>query len=230
MDKHLIHVDFNATIFQKQFLYLLLCLVLHRINTMLDSIWAAKNAKPTEMTEQKFNRFSGIRNCNLYVYRHSWALNHLTTNKKQITVHLYTNKLSESGLKINHLYMILKLKSLRYRWRFNRYWKINFNPGLILLKVEEALKTYCKRWCKKEGIGLQGLNYWRIVFTHCWHWDRQFYYTSTFVQTYNKLLSEGFEKKNGELWSYQTKVLSLVDLCFNRESKRTSVLQAKLPF
>ena len=30
--------------------------------------------------------------------------------------------------------------------------------------VEEALQTYCKRWCKKEGVGVHSLNDWKNEF------------------------------------------------------------------
>ena len=30
--------------------------------------------------------------------------------------------------------------------------------------VEEALQTYCKRWCKKEGVGVHALNDWKDEF------------------------------------------------------------------
>ena len=30
--------------------------------------------------------------------------------------------------------------------------------------VEEALQTYCKRWCKKEGVGVHALNDWKNEF------------------------------------------------------------------
>ena len=43
----------------------------------------------------------------------------------------------------------------------------DFHPGLILLSagsVEEALQTYCKRWYKKEGIGVHALNDWKNEF------------------------------------------------------------------
>ena len=41
----------------------------------------------------------------------------------------------------------------------------DFRPGLILPPiVEEALQTYCKRWCKKEGVGVYSLNDWKDEF------------------------------------------------------------------
>ena len=30
--------------------------------------------------------------------------------------------------------------------------------------VEEALQTYCKGWCKKEGVGVHALNDWKMNF------------------------------------------------------------------
>ena len=45
---------------------------------------------------------------------------------------------------------------------------IDFHPGLILLNagdiVEDALQTYCKRWSKKEGVGVHALNDWKNEF------------------------------------------------------------------
>ena len=42
----------------------------------------------------------------------------------------------------------------------------DFHPGLILLTkcrsvVEEALQTYCKRWCKMKGVEVHALNDWK---------------------------------------------------------------------
>ena len=58
--------------------------------------------------------------------------------------------------------------------------------------VEDTLQSYCKRWSKKKGVGVQAL-------THHWHKNRQFYETSTFVQTATQSFSQVIEKENGEI-------------------------------
>ena len=40
--------------------------------------------------------------------------------------------------------------------------RIDFTKCRII--VEEALQTYCKRWCKKEGVGVHVLNDWKNKF------------------------------------------------------------------
>ena len=54
------------------------------------------------------------------------------------------------------------------RWLFKKGPKYRLPSRIDFTKcrsiVEEALQTYCKRWCKKEGVGVHALNDWKYEF------------------------------------------------------------------
>ena len=67
--------------------------------------------------------------------------------------------------------------------------------------VEDALQTYCKRWSKKEGVGVHALNDWKNEFLRVID-IRIDNFTSTFVQTATQSFGQVIEKENGEITPY----------------------------
>ena len=118
-------------------------------------------------------------------------------------------------LKVKYLNLMV-VRHLSVYYAIESTW---FKNPFSLLKISfwvfvavQALKTYWKRWCKKEGIGVHALKDRKNEFLCIvdirieskielprFVRSSKFYYTSTFLQKATKSFGEGTEKDNREI-------------------------------